>query len=491
MLAGMQPAAAGKAGTTGRGRRRLVGLGAAVLAAVPPGDSLAATHSQVMLRPAAGAAGTEVQITGRGFRSGGRVTVETGRRSLSVARANRRGRFRARIRIPASRPGRRRLVSSGGKRRVISIFRLGGQRRRNVGEVASSTGERVRWGPLSAPPGAKVRLRGSGFRPRLRLAVSLRGQVKRLPTSRRGIFATIMTAPARAGAHIGKVKTRGRRLRLVVEVNPTLPWEFPSPSPAPPVGAEAVIAGAGDIASSNFGAERTAKLLDEIDPDVVFTTGDNAYPEGAAADFATSYEPTWGRHKAKTRPVPGNHDYHQPGAGPYFDYFGPLAGERGSGYYAYSLGAWRIYALNSNISLEAGGPQETWLRGDLAAGSRDCVLAYWHHPRFSAGRYADDTRSDAIWRALYDANAELVLTGHDHNYQRYAPMGPAGGIDRGAGIREFVVGTGGDWSLPAGRPRRRYARGRTRSGLRGVEADAVPARVRLAIHSGSGHELHR
>jgi hypothetical protein len=252
-----------------------------------------------------------------------------------------------------------------------------------------------------------------------------------------------MTAPASVGSHIGTVRAHGHSLRLAVgvKVGRALPGPFPPPSPL--FGAEPVIAGAGDIASSSLGAETTAKLLDEIDPDVVYTTGDNAYPSGAAADYASFYEPTWGRHKARTLPTPGNHDYEQPGAGPYFDYFGALAGERGSGYYAYSLGAWRLYALNSSIAMDAGSPQETWLRLDLAANPRACVLAYWHHPRFSAGNYNDDTKSAAIWSALYDAKAEVVLNGHDHNYQRYAPMSPAGAVEQQSGIREFVVGTGG------------------------------------------------
>ena len=438
-------------------RRRLLMLAAAALAIAPAGDSPAATQSQVILRPAAGAAGTVANLDGRGFPAGRRVTVQTGRRRLAVRSATRRGRFTATVRVPRSRLRQRWLVSVGGKRRVASLFRLREQRDRgNVGEVASSTGARVRWTPLSALPGAAIGLRGLGFRPGERLAVSLAGQVERARSNRRGAFAMGIPAPARAGRHVGTVRTRGRLLRLMVGVRRTGSWPSPSPSPspspfpspAPLFDSEAVIAGAGDIAAYNGGSERTAKLLDGIEPDVVYTTGDNAYPDGAARDYADFYEPSWGRHKAKTRPIPGNHDYHQPGAGPYFDYFGLLAGERGNGYYAYSLGSWRLYALNSNIPMGAGSAQEAWLRVDLAATRPACVLAYWHHPRFSAGVYGDDVRSDAIWRALYEANAEVVLTGHDHNYQRYAPMGPGGAVDRDGGIREFVVGTGGNGHYP-------------------------------------------
>jgi Calcineurin-like phosphoesterase len=437
----MRPAAAGSAGTLRNRRLRLIGLGAAAIAAVPFCDSPAAAQSQVMLRPAAGVAGTVVQVTGRGFPAGRRVTVEAGQRRLAVRSANDRGNFTARIRMPAS-PTRLRLVSFTGKVRVVSIFRKGHEANRmNVGEVDSSTGRRVRWSPLHALPGAAIRLRGSRFRPGERVAVSLARKITRRRPTRRGSFAAIMTAPARAGRYVGTVRTPGSSLRLAVTV--ARGWSWPFPPPGPLLGAGAVIAGAGDIAASNLNAERTAKLLDEIQPDVVYTTGDNAYPSGAAADYARFYEPTWGRHKAITRPTPGNHDYQQSGAGPYFDYFGPLAGDRASGYYAYTLGSWRLYALNSNIPMKAGSPQETWLREDLAANRPACVLAYWHHPRFSAGKYHDDDKSDAIWRALYDANAELVLNGHDHNYQRYAPLSPAGGVEEGRGIREFVVGTGG------------------------------------------------
>jgi hypothetical protein len=437
----MRPAAAGSAGTLRTRRLRLIGLGAAAIAAVPFCDSPAAAQSQVMLRPAAGVAGTVVQLTGRGFRAGRLVTVEAGRRRLAVRKPDDRGHFTARIRMPAS-PTRLRLVSFTGKVRAVSIFRKEHEASRmNVGEVDSSTGRRVRWSPLHALPGAAIRLRGSRFRPGERVAVSLTRETTRPRPTRRGSFAAIMTAPARAGRYVGTVRTPGSSLRLAVTVERG--WSWPFPPPGPLLKAGAVIAGAGDIAASNLNAERTAKLLDEIQPDVVYTTGDNAYPSGAAADYARFYEPTWGRHKAITRPTPGNHDYQQSGAGPYFDYFGPLAGDRESGYYAYTLGSWRLYALNSNIPMKAGSPQETWLREDLAANRRACVLAYWHHPRFSAGKYHDDDKSDAIWRALYDANAELVLSGHDHNYQRYAPLSPVGGVEQGRGIREFVVGTGG------------------------------------------------
>jgi Calcineurin-like phosphoesterase len=214
-----------------------------------------------------------------------------------------------------------------------------------------------------------------------------------------------------------------------------------------------VLAAAGDIAKMGPGKEATAKLLDAVDPDVVAALGDLAYDQGTLDEFMTLYDPTWGRHKGKTKPAVGNHEYLTPGAAGYFDYFngvgvatGP-AGERGKGYYAYDLGAWRFYVLNSTCT-PAGGcgatsPQTTWLRNDLAANPRRCVGAYWHTPRFSAGQYPDDADFAPFWQVLYDAGAELVLAASDHLYQRYVPMRADGTVDQARGIREFVAGTGG------------------------------------------------
>jgi Concanavalin A-like lectin/glucanases superfamily/Calcineurin-like phosphoesterase len=214
-----------------------------------------------------------------------------------------------------------------------------------------------------------------------------------------------------------------------------------------------IFVGAGNIADAPAGAsggdEATAELLDAIvsaNPGrvTVFTVGDNAYESGTAAEFANYYDPTWGRYKAITRPVPGNHDYLTPGASGYFDYFGAAAGDPTKGYYAYNLAAWRIYALNNEVADFAGSAQEQWLRSDLAANSTTrCVLAYWHEPRFSSGPLGSDTSSQALWQALYDYGADVVVSAHEHNYQRFAPMNASGALDLVNGMREFVVGTGG------------------------------------------------
>ena len=216
-----------------------------------------------------------------------------------------------------------------------------------------------------------------------------------------------------------------------------------SPLGAQSAPAPAVLVGAGDIASCSYDHDdATATLLDSI-PGVVFTAGDNAYSNGTADQFARCYGPTWGRHKARTRPSPGNHDYRAAAGAPYYAYFGALAGDSGRGYYSYELGAWHAISLNSNISMKAGSPQERWLRADLAAHPTVCTLAYWHHPRFSSGEHGNSRAPQPLWQALYDANADVVISGHDHTYERFAPQTPAGKRDTRRGIREFIVGTGG------------------------------------------------
>jgi acid phosphatase type 7 len=219
-----------------------------------------------------------------------------------------------------------------------------------------------------------------------------------------------------------------------------------------------VLVGAGDIAScESDGDKQTAKLLDRI-PGTVFTVGDNAYPNGTAEDYARCYEPTWGRHKARTRPAPGNHEYHAEKAAGYFRYFGPAAGPAGRGYYSYDSGGWHVVMLNSNCSAieqgcRAGSPQERWLRADLAAHPARCTVAMWHHPPFTSGRpHGPSYTTKPLVDALYDGGVELLVTGHNHQYERFAPQTPTGQRDDARGVREFVVGTGGAFHYAFGRP---------------------------------------
>jgi hypothetical protein len=209
-----------------------------------------------------------------------------------------------------------------------------------------------------------------------------------------------------------------------------------------------VLVGAGDIAScSSSGDEATANLLDGISG-TVFTLGDNAYENGSAAEFANCYDPTWGRHKARTMPAVGNQEYQTPGASGYFGYFGAAAGDADEGYYSYDRGQWHIISLNSmceNVGgCGASSPMVTWLKNDLAANPAACTLAYFHHPLFNSGaEHGNDPKMRPSWDALYAAGAEVVLSGHEHTYERFAPQTPAGAADPAQGIREFVVGTGG------------------------------------------------
>lgn len=219
----------------------------------------------------------------------------------------------------------------------------------------------------------------------------------------------------------------------------------------------AVLIGAGDIARCDSTADsRTLALLQRF-PGTVYTLGDNVYPDGTRTDFARCYGPTWGRVKARTRPVVGNHEYHTHGAAGYFDYFGTRAGPRGKGYYSYDAGAWHIVVLNTNCSSVAGGcargsAQERWLRADLAASRAACTVAMAHHPLFtSAATHPPETRIRPLVQALYDARVELLMAGHNHMYERFGPQTPAGRRDTARGIRQIVAGTGGAGLYPVGR----------------------------------------
>jgi len=218
----------------------------------------------------------------------------------------------------------------------------------------------------------------------------------------------------------------------------------PPASAAPPQEEPVVLVGAGDIANCALGTggAATARALDRI-PGTVFTAGDHAYPAGEAKQFNECYDPNWGRHKARTRPAPGNHDYLTQNGGPYYDYFGELAGPDRRGYYSYELGTWHIVSMNSTIAAGKGSPQLEWLKKDLAEHPAPCTLAYWHIPLFSSGAHGGDPHMQEVWKVLYERHADVVINGHDHDYERFAPQNPNGKADPARGIREFVVGTGG------------------------------------------------
>ena len=220
----------------------------------------------------------------------------------------------------------------------------------------------------------------------------------------------------------------------------------------------AVLVGAGDISdcADPSGAEATAKLLDQL-PGTVMAVGDLAYPDGSKENFIC-YDKTWGRVKSRTRPAPGNHEFHSAGATPYFEYFGAAAGDPRTGYYSYELGTWHIIVLNSECQeiggCQSGPVEEQWLSADLRQHPSVCTLAYWHKPLFSSGaKHGNDPEIKPFWLDLYAARVAVVINGHDHDYERFAPQDPNGKADGSHGIREFVVGTGGKSHRPFGVPK--------------------------------------
>ena len=266
-----------------------------------------------------------------------------------------------------------------------------------------------------------------------------------------GLLSLALTTPGTTAISLGSREDASRTPQLIIETS--------DPADDP------LIAAAGDVAcdpsSTNFNGgfgtatecrqRYTSDLLLAQPFDAVLALGDLQYETGEAADFLASYDPSWGRVMDITRPVPGNHEYGTPGASGYYDYFNGAgiavgrAGDRSKGYYSFDLGSWHVVALNSNCSVvpcAAGSTQEQWLRADLAANPAQCTLAYWHHPRFSSGQHGSLAQTTAFWAALDDAGADVVLVGHDHDYERFAPQDEAG-VANPQGIKQFVVGTGG------------------------------------------------
>ncbi len=253
-----------------------------------------------------------------------------------------------------------------------------------------------------------------------------------------------------------------------------------APAPAPTFAPDVTVLAAGDIAqcgnasAETIDANRTAQLLDTL-PGTLLVLGDEAYDAGTTAQFQNCFDQVWGKFKNRSMPTPGNHEYVTPGAGPYFDYWGELAGPPGKGYYSTTLGAWHIISLNANIPTGYGSPQEQWLRQDLQATHNKCILAFWHQPLFSSGQNGNDPAMHDVWVDLYNSGATLVLNGHDHDYERFMPQDPEGNANPLRGIREFVVGTGGGDLRP-------FAQIQPNSELRHEGAFGV---LKLTLHSTS------
>jgi hypothetical protein len=249
----------------------------------------------------------------------------------------------------------------------------------------------------------------------------------------------------------------------------------PSASPA----GDPVLVGAGDIADCDLSADSaTASLIDGI-AGTVFTAGDNAYQEGTAQQFRDCYGPTWGRFLDRTRPAAGNHEWTKGDVAGYIGYFGAAAAPDGVSWYSYDLGTWHVIVLDSDCSSVEGctadSPQGRWLAADLAASKARCTLAIWHHPRFSSGLHGNDPAVAPFWEALHAAGADVVVNGHDHDYERFGPQDPGGDPDPAGGMRTFVVGTGGAELRP-------FAAVAKNSELRLSVSHGV---IRFTLHDGS------
>jgi hypothetical protein len=426
-------------------------LAAAALAACGSGHAAPAGAATVSMSPTAPQRGDAVLLRGSGFVARRAVLVRLGPAIVARATTDFAGRFVAAFTVgPAAalRPATVSTYSAG--RRTFGTLRVLATRGADAGETSTSLGQHL---TVSGLGGTRLRIAARGL-PRHAFVRSLIGttSVATGNTGAAGSLFRVISAPA---SPIGRrpvlVHAGATFLRGYFDVHP------PGLAAPRPVGSPVVtLAAAGDIACPP-GRLRgavvcrqgdTANLLEQLAPDAVVSLGDTQYNRGLLGEFAGSYDPTWGRLKTRTRPAVGNHEYYlNPGAAGYFSYFGAAAGARGRGYYSYDLGAWHVIALNANcaiVSCAAGSVQERWLRADLAAHSAACTLAYWHQPRFSSGFHGNNVNTFPLFQALYGGGADLVLNGHDHDYERWAPQDAAGNRDDARGISEIVVGTGGE-----------------------------------------------
>jgi hypothetical protein len=348
---------------------------------------------------------------------------------------------------------------------------------------AAEAKPRLKLSRAAAEPGDRVVLAGHGFPREARLRVALAGRtLRRARTGPRGGFRLAFRVPDRtAGAYRLRVRVRGRLVRRRVRIRaipiapvtnppPAQPQVAAAPPTPPPPPPEPTLVAAGDIAcrpalqetATQCRHARTADLVASLAPDAVAVLGDNQYEHGELANFQAVFDPTWGRFKSIMHPAVGNHEYEgdpeRDEAPGYYTYFGAAAGDPDEGYYRWTLGNWYVFVLNSGainytrdtglrpeldddcwpVSCEVGSDQEQWLRSELATvPAQSCVLAYWHHPRFSSGfggQHQPHSETEPLFDALRDHDAELVLAGHSHNYERFLPLD---------GITQFVVGTGG------------------------------------------------
>jgi hypothetical protein len=333
----------------------------------------------------------------------------------------------------------------------------------------------------SSQPGEKVCLR---VRERSGSSIIAVKQACRTATGSWAEFAPISLTVARSGSQLtvdvyqASASSTGEAFEVDgIELRDGSSPEVP-PLPAAPD--DPTLLAAADVASCwSSGDEAVSRLLDTMSGPIAIP-GDTEQNKGSSDEFAGCYDPSWGRHRSRTLPAVGDHEYRTAGAAPYFDYFGSAAGGAGKGWYSYDLGAWHIIVLNSNCAnvggCGAGSEQYEWLRKDLEDNGGDCIGTYWHHPLFSAGAlHGGLTRSKPFWNLLYEHGAEWVLSGNDHAYQRFAPQTPAGSLDPAGGMRQFVIGTGGTRLDPLGAPLPNTQ----------VQDNTAFGVLRLGLHEGS------
>lgn len=391
----------------------------------------------------------------------------------------------------------------------------------SVASGRSASATKVDVHPLSGLPGTQVTVTGKHFKARRRVNIYIVGKlVGRVRSNSKGSFKKKVTVPSNRPTGTLSLRIYSGRKRLVAKftvttvttatenavVTPTT-TDLGSTSSATPNGTtssdatssgtttsgttsttagDVVLAAAGDIAcmpgdTTNLCKHlETADVVRSINPNAVALLGDNQYESGTLSEYQGSFALSWGALTPTIYPAPGNHEYYTSNASGYYSYFGTRAGDPTKGYYSYDLGNWHLIALNTNdectvVACDASSAQVSWLNSDLAAHTNSCTLAYWHHPRFSSGSHGNDTNVSALWTALYSGGTDVVLNGHDHNYERFAPQNPSGVSDATTGIREFIVGTGG---------KSHYATGAAQPNSEARNSDTFGV-LKLALHASS------
>jgi acid phosphatase type 7 len=429
-----------------------VALLAALAALLPAGSAAAAT---ARLTPSAAPPGTRVLVQGTGLERNQGVTVRLAGRTLAFVVADADGAFTAPVPLPPDlRPGNKPVRVQAGDLVVRPALRVVSGPTGGVPvSLAASDGVRATASDTVAPPGTPITLRLSGLPRRARVGISVTGGARfslRAGPGGRAARAQLRLPTTRVGR--GLIVVRLGRSALSIPTY-ALPAGSTAPPLPPPQRDPPLLAAAGDIACSpdlrrteqSCHQSDTGTLLGQVQADAVAPLGDVQY-ETAAPEEWSVFDSTWGPYGDRMRPTTGNHEYAMANASGYFAYFGLRGGVPPRGWYSYELGAWHVIVLNSNcdqVDCSALGAQLDWLRADLAAHPSRCTLAYWHHPRFSSGLTGGTGAVASFWQALYEGGADLVLNGHDHDYERFAPQNPDGKLDPRAGIREFVVGTGG------------------------------------------------